>query len=84
MEVDARRVNFENRFHSLLRQRIAEELTNKHKALGSGSIMVADDAAATGMKFSRVVGEIAGLETALGIAKMVDDEMSGKGKPKGS
>lgn len=78
LALDARRVNYENRYMSLLRQRIADELTNKHKALGSGSIIVTDDAAATGMKFSRVVGEIAGLETALGIAKMVDDEMSGK------
>ncbi len=67
---------FENRFASALRKKLADELTAKHRELGSGTKIIANDAAATGMACARTVGEIAGLEIAIRMMDRVEEEMA--------
>lgn len=74
---------YEGRFLSNLRQRIAEDLTARHTELGNGTQIVADDAAATGMRCARIMGAISSLKNVLTMIDQIEDEMSGKSKKKG-
>lgn len=59
---------------------IVETLNIVHRDLGSGSQIIRDDAAATGMLCAGYIGEIKGLKRALDLIAKVNDEMNGKGK----
>ena len=71
-------MSYEIRVLANLRQRIIEDINTKHTELGSGALIVADDATSTGMKCTRHIGAIAGLKAALSHIQEVEDEMSGK------
>ena len=70
------------RFAQLLRERLSEDLNDEHTKLGNGTQIVANDAAATGMKCAKAMGIIDGLKTALDRIKRVHEEMQGKDKDK--
>lgn len=82
VDVTQRPMSYEIRLLSNLRQRIIADINDKHTELGSGALVVADDAVASGMRFTRHVGTIAGLKAALSHIQEVEDEMSGKVKVK--
>lgn len=67
------------RFTQQLKTLIADDLTRLHRELGNGSQIV-PDAALSGMKCARYVGEIAGLERALKLIEHVNDKLTGKVK----
>jgi len=71
-------IPYEARFVETLRKRIIDDLTARHNELGGGSVIVPDDAAATGMRVARQVGVISGLKTALAHIEATQDEMSGR------
>lgn len=73
---------FDSRFVANLHALIAEDLQRLHTELGNGSQMIADDAAASGMRCARQIGVIAGLKAALGHIQQINDEMSGKSDKK--
>lgn len=75
---------YEGRFLSNLRQRIADELNARHTELGNGTQIVADDAAATGMRCARIMGAISSLKGVLELINQIEDEMSGKSKKPGN
>ena len=73
---------FESRFISNVTERIAQQISDLHTELGSGSAVIANDAAATGMKCVRIIGKIEGLKAALIHIKQIEEEMSGKSEKK--
>lgn len=70
---------YADRFLANLRQRVIDDLSNRHGELGTGSV-IGDDASATGMKYAKVVGIITGLKAALSHIDQIEDDMSGKKK----
>lgn len=68
----------DTRFAQLAYGKIVEALNEAHQTLSSGSQVIREDAAATGMNCVRYIGLIEGLETALHLLKRVDAEMAGK------
>jgi hypothetical protein len=73
---------YEIRFAQLLHARLTQDLQDAHTDLGSGSQIVRDDAAATGMACAKYMGLIDGFKTALVRIKQVNDELTGKTKRK--
>lgn len=63
-----------------IRNALAEELTRVHRDLGSGSQVIREDAAATGMNCVNYVGQIKGLQTALKIVDEVHRDLTGSSK----
>ena len=61
-----------------LRNNLADRLSKVHRDLGSGTQLIRDDAAASGMNCAKYVGIISGLEQALEAMKEVEKDMSGK------
>ena len=70
-------IPFEARFVSNLRAAIADQLTTLHTELGSGTLIMKDEAS-TALKCVRHMGVIAGLKSALAAIEQVENEMSGK------
>lgn len=68
----------DTRFAQLSFDAVVSALDEAHQTLASGSQIIRDDAAATGMNCARYIGLIEGLKTALDILKRIDAEMSGK------
>lgn len=75
-------VMWDQRFVQNLRQRIAEDLTDRHRDLARGN-SITTDAAATGMTYARAVGVIQGLEAALAHIQEIETDMSAKPKKTG-
>lgn len=67
---------YDSRALNLLRVKVNEDLNLMHNDLGSGTQMLRDDAAATGMNCARYIGVIQGLKLALERIKETDDEMN--------
>jgi hypothetical protein len=72
---------YDSRFAQVLAALLAEDLTAAHNALGSGSLIQREDAAATGMSCAGYMGEIRGLRRALQRIAHAQEELSGKSKP---
>lgn len=72
---------YESRIIERLRQRLHEDRERKRDEMGNGSQMVADDAAATGMRCAKVMGHIQGLTDAINHIRAIEEELSGKRKP---
>lgn len=70
--------SLELRFAAKLQERLTEILNKAHRDLGSGSQILRDDAAATGMACARYVGKIEGIKDAMGLLLELHDEMNGK------
>lgn len=70
-------IPFEARFVSNLRTAIADQMTTLHNELGSGTLIMKDEAS-TALKCVRHMGVIAGLRSALEMIKQVEEDMSGK------
>ena len=68
----------ELRFAQLLHQRVTDDLSKAHNDLGSGTQIIRDDAAASGMNCARLVGKIEGLRIALRQIDLVDAELHGR------
>lgn len=71
---------FESRLVSEIDRLIREDLSNRHRELGSGSMLAGDDPAEVGMKFARAVGAIAGLKAALAHIEQAEKNLSIKPK----
>ena len=70
--------SLDTRALQMLRQKLIDHLNEAHENLGSGSQIIRDDAAATGMNFARYAGMISGLQDAMKYTQDVDDEINGK------
>lgn len=68
--------SYDSRFAQLLALRLTEDLTDAHNALGNGSQIIREDAAATGMACANCIGKIQGLKLALARIKTVEDELA--------
>lgn len=66
------------RFAGELQKRLTDELNEAHRNLGSGTSILRDDAAATGMGMARQVGKIEGIKAALTLLKQVHEELTEK------
>ncbi len=62
----------------MLRERVVDALDGLHTDLGSGSQVIRDDAAATGMNCMRYIGSIQALKGMLKEIQSVDDEINGR------
>lgn len=71
---------YSERFASNLSAAIMQEIDKRHLELGSGALVAVDDAAATGMRVTKVVGIISGLKAALALIEQVERDMSQKPK----
>ena len=76
------RVNplYDSRLLQSLDTKLRETILRKQQELGSGTQIVHDDAAATGMKAVKYMGAIEGLNLALQLMEQTHKEMSGKAK----
>ena len=72
--------HFDTRVLQTADTRIRECISQHETELGNGTQIVADDAAATGMKAARHMGIIRGLNLALQLMEGVHKEMTGKAK----
>ena len=70
------------RFAKHLYAYLVEEQDRQRRNLASGSQIIAEDAAATGMRCARSIGLIAGLEWAVKAIADVEKDLTGKGEPK--
>lgn len=70
--------SYDSRFAHLLALKLADDLTDAHNALGNGSQIIREDAAATGMACANCIGKIQGLKLALARIQDVEDELAGK------
>ena len=76
---------YDERFQANLTKLLTKKLSEVHADLGNGTLIVQDDAAATGMRCARQMGMIAGLKSALAFIEQVEHEMSAKTKtPQGA
>lgn len=66
-----------------LKQRIADDLTKLHSELGAGTLIVADNSGVSTMRMIRHIGRIDGLKMAIALIRSIEDDMSGKNRPKG-
>ena len=73
---------YDSRFAQNLKARISEHLQNTHRDLGSGTLLIREDAAASGMNCAEYIGKIKGLKIALNCMDEIDREMNGKVKGK--
>ena len=73
---------YDTRFIQNLHAKISEDLQKTYQDLGSGTQIIRDNAAATGMACARYVGRIAGLQSALEYIKEINEDMSGKATKK--
>jgi hypothetical protein len=62
----------------MLRDKLTYLLNETHTNLGSGTQIIREDAAATGMNMVKYVGMIAGLQAAVHLLGVVDDEINGR------
>ena len=67
---------FESRLISEIVKLIREDLDERHRELGSGTMVSTDDPAIAGMRFSRAVGGIAGLKAALQHIEQAEKNLS--------
>lgn len=70
--------SLELRFAAKLQERLTELLNTAHRDLGSGSQIVRDDAAATGMACARYIGKIEGIKDARKLLLELHKEMNGQ------
>jgi len=68
----------DTRFARILHDKLTADLNEAHTTLGSGTQIIREDAAATGMNCVKYMGIIDGLKTALARIKQVNDEIEGK------
>lgn len=70
--------SLDTRALNMLREKVVYLLNETHTNLGSGTQVIREDAAATGMNMVRYVGLIAGLQATLRLIQVVDDEINGR------
>lgn len=72
-------ISIEQRLIREAKELIAADLTAAHEALGNGSQLTDVDAATSGMRCARLVGQISGLKKALEHIDSAWREINGKG-----
>ncbi len=63
---------------NMLDAHLVQALDSAHSALASGTQIIRDDAAATGMACAQSIGRIAGLKVARDLVAQVEDELMGR------